>query len=356
MTVTVVDLFAGAGGLSTGLVAAGAQVVLAVEAREDASATYAENHRAVAVVNATIDQDWRAPLCASPDIVAGGPPCQGWSTLGHRGGAERRERHNAAIDLFLQQVKLLKPRAVLLENVRGLAVAARGQRLAAIESHLEDLGYTTVSKLVRACDYGVPQLRHRLFVVGIRRDVGFSFAFPKGKGNGALVTFHDAVSDLPRLRPGETNRSYASSPQNFFQRRIRGGCSSLEHHHAPAHPPHILRLLAALPQEGGTVRDLPEALRPRSGFHNTYARLRSNAPAPAVTSSIGRVSSGPHVHPTQDRALTVREAARLQTFKDSYVWKGPGRWALYELVGNAVPPLLAERIARPLVAALDATG
>ena len=99
-------------------------------------------------------------------------------------------------------------------------------------------------------------------------------------------------------------------------------------------------------------RDLPENLKPKSGFHNTYARLRSDAPAPAVTSSIGRVSSGRHVHPTQHRALTPREAARLQTFPDSYLWAGGGRWSIYEQIGNAVPPDSPPRVAGPLVNAL----
>jgi DNA (cytosine-5)-methyltransferase 1 len=127
-------------------------------------------------------------------------------------------------------------------------------------------------------------------------------------------------------------------------------------HVAPKHPPHLLELLRALPLEGGSARDLPSHLRPTSGFHNTYARLRSDAPAPAVTSSIGRVSSGRHVHPWQNRALTPREAARLQTFPDSYIWKGPGRWSIYEQIGNAVPPLLAAAVAGPLVASLRAAG
>jgi DNA (cytosine-5)-methyltransferase 1 len=354
VTVTALDLFAGAGGLSAGLSAAGATVALAVEEKEAAAATYELNHVGVEVVNKTITRRWRAKLGDTPDLVAGGPPCQGWSTLGHRGAPKRRARHNAALALFLQQVEILRPRAVLLENVRGLAMAQRGRKLASIEREIRALGYDVKSALVRASDYGVPQLRHRLFVVGVRRDEGFEYAFPE-PSPAAPSTFADAVGDLPPLEPGGSSSAYAGPPLNEFQRRLRGDESILTLHRAPSHPQHILDLLDALPMEGGSVQDLPSRLRPTSGFHNTYARLRSDVPAPAVTSSIGRISSGRHVHPTQNRALTVREAARLQTFADSYRWAG-GRWAIYEQVGNAVPPLLAQQIAMPLIKGLLATS
>lgn len=350
MTVTAVDLFAGAGGLSSGLVAAGATVIVAVEERVDAATTYALNHANVEVLTEPITPEWRLDSGRRPDLIAGGPPCQGWSSLGHRGAPERRARQNAALDLFLQQIELMHPRAVLLENVRGLAMAEKGAKLQAVKRRLEELGYDAASALVRACDFGVPQLRHRLFVVGVERNENFSYEFPDAE-TGPVPTFDDAVGDLPSLEHGEGEQFYARTPSTPLQIALRGDQQHLTMHEAPQHPDHIVDLLGALP-EGGGVEDLPANLRPTSGFHNTYARLRSDRPAPAVTSSIGRVSSGRHVHPTQNRALTGREAARLQTFPDSYLWHG-GRWSVYEQIGNAVPPLLAERIARPLIEGLD---
>jgi DNA (cytosine-5)-methyltransferase 1 len=165
----------------------------------------------------------------------------------------------------------------------------------------------------------------------------------------------DAVGDLPALEHGQKSIKYGLSPSTVLQVLLRGAESTLTLHEAPTHPEHILDLLRALPLEGGSVKDLPPHLRPTSGFHNTYARLRSDEPAPAVTSAIGRISSGRHVHPQQNRALTPREAARLQTFPDSYRWHG-GRWSVYEQIGNAVPPLLAEQIARPLIEGLRSSG
>jgi DNA (cytosine-5)-methyltransferase 1 len=352
--ISAVDLFAGAGGLSTGMVAAGAKIILAVEAKADAASTYRLNHSEVNVVNEIIDSEWRAELNAIPDLVAGGPPCQGWSTLGQRGAPERRALQKAALNLFLQQVELLHPRAVLLENVRGLAMAEGGARLEAVEEKLEALGYDVKSALVRACDFGVPQLRHRLFVVGVLRSEDFVYQFPKSI-NDNPPSFMDAVGDLPALGHGEASSTYKGTAVTSLQAQLRGEEEILRLHEAPRHPDHILSLLEALPIEGGGIRDLPPHLKPGSGFHNTYARLRSSEPAPAVTSSIGRISSGRHVHPTQNRALTPREAARLQTFPDSYKWHGR-RWSVYEQIGNAVPPVLAEQIALPLVRGLSGRG
>lgn len=350
MPVRTADLYAGAGGLSTGLIAAGATISTAIDSDPDAVATYAANHPATEVILDDVPGSTPAVAERELSILAGGPPCQGWSTLGARSNRARRAKQNAAISVFLDQVEMLRPLAVMLENVRGLAVADGGRHLRRIVVRLAGLGYDPAVRLVRAAEFGVPQLRHRLFVVAVRRDLGIGYEFPPPINR--VATVRDAIGDLPALRPGGRAEAYTRPPTTTLQRCLRGGVRRLTLHEAPAHPEHILRLLAALPKEGGRARDIPDVLKPTSGFHNTYARLRSDAPAPAVTSSIGRVSSGPHVHPRQARALTPREAARLQTFRDSYRWHGAGRWSIYRQIGNAVPPLLAESIARPLVAAI----
>jgi DNA (cytosine-5)-methyltransferase 1 len=200
---------------------------------------------------------------------------------------------------------------------------------------------------------GVPQLRHRLFVLAVRRDLGVGLP-PPFTPLVAPPTVADALGDLPALEAGEQASEYARPAETPLQRALRGNEAVLTWHEAPAHAPAMLRLIKALPLEGGTRSDLASAVAPASGFHNTYGRLRSDRPAPAVTSSIGRVSSGRHVHPTQHRALTPREAARLQTFPDSYRWKG-NRWAVYAQIGNAVPPMLAAAIAGPLLERLGSS-
>ena len=232
MSVSVVDLFAGAGGLSLGLTNAGAHVICAVEAGADAAATYAANHPETVVLEEEIDAEWELPrrFRRDLDILAGGPPCQGWSTLGHRGSPQRREKQKAAIGLFMRQVRLVKPRAVLFENVRGLFVSDGGRKVAEIEALFAELGYRVESKLPpRAADFGVPQLRHRLFIVATRADLPLAYVFP-GDFQEDPPTVEDAIGDLPPLSPGATSAEYGAEPSTALQSRLRERCSRA---HAP---------------------------------------------------------------------------------------------------------------------------
>lgn len=358
--VTAVDLFAGAGGLSCGLEAAGASVVLAVEAHAETARTYAANHPGTAILTETIDEEWDVVAKLrhhvgekTCHILAGGPPCQGWSTLGPRANPERRDRFNACVDYFVRQVELLRPAAVVFENVQGFAHREGGKNLAALETHLVGLGYTVESALLRSADYGVPQLRRRLFVVAVQAAVGVEYRFPPpAVDEEDWETTWDAIGDLPSLAPSEKSNNYRCAPQTPLQRRLRGSATRLTLHEAPNHSEKIREVLRGLRGEGASRSQLEGEVKLTSGFHNTYCRLRSDTPAPAVTSSSGRVSSGRNAHPFDDRALTPREAARLQTFPDSYQWVGH-RWPLYVQIGNGVPPVLAQAVTRPLVLLLE---
>jgi len=352
----VVDLFAGAGGLSLGFTAAGARVILAVEGNAHAAATYAANHPDSAVLTERIHQRWDVTARlddlvgrTSCDILIGGPPCQGWSTLGHRADDARRKRMNAGVSLFLRQAELLLPPAVVMENVRGLAVKAGGAYLSRAQARLRRAGYRVSSYDVRASDFGVPQLRHRVFMVGLREDLGLEFELEATHDESEWLTVWDAIGDLPSIEAGESAATYAGRATTDLQRRLRCRRRRLTLHQAPDHSAQIMKVLRALADEGASRVDVEAEVELTSGFHNTYCRLRSDFPAPAVTSSAGRISSGRNAHPFDDRALTPREAARLQTFPDSYEWRGPGRWSIYEQIGNAVPPTLAGAVARQLM-------
>jgi DNA (cytosine-5)-methyltransferase 1 len=354
-----VDLFAGAGGLSLGFQRAGAKIVLAVEADKWAAATYGANHPETVVLNEEVNRDWDARDSLKEhlgrsecDILIGGPPCQGWSTLGHRAEDLRRRAMNACVQLFLRQAELLAPPVVLMENVRGLAVKDGGRHLAAAETRLRRAGYRVVTYDVRAADFGVPQLRHRIFLVGMRRDLGLEFELRHTRTERQWLTVWDAIGDLPSIQAGESATKYASRARTSLQRRLRRGSRSVTLHEAPNHSPRIREILRALSTEGSSRAGIEERLGLTSGFHNTYCRLRSDQPAPAVTSAAGRVSSGRNAHPFDDRALTPREAARLQTFPDAYEWKAPGKFPAYEQIGNAVPPILAEAVAGQLLKVL----
>lgn len=359
MTVRVVDLFAGAGGLSTGIeLVEGAQVVLAVEASPVAAATYRANHRGDVIaetiganydVRSSLKELLDDPRC---DLLVGGPPCQGWSSLGPRGRPERRAELNACLGLFADQVRLLRPPAFLVENVRGLLVRDRGRHLQAFVDQAEVLGYSTSWHDVRGVDFGVPQLRHRVFIVGVDRELGLRYELPLARPIRDRLTVWDGIGDLPGLGAGESSDQYAGPPRTPYQKLLRGRTRRLTWHVAPNHSPRTREILAALRGDGASRSGFEEALGLTSGFHNTYCRLRSTEPAPAITSSAGRVSSGRNAHPFDDRALTPREAARLQGFHDSYRWCGD-RWPVYTQIGNAVPPPLAAAIAAPLVEILQ---
>ncbi len=363
--IRVVELYAGAGGLSCGLEAAGANVVLAVEANAMTAKTYAANHPHVKLLTEKISGKWNVTDRLNKhvgdvacEVLAGGPPCQGWSTLGARGGRtdkgrRRLARLNACVDHFLDQVERLRPPAVLMENVLGLAVREGGAHLKAVEARLRSLGYRVYSKVLRAADYGVPQLRKRLFVVAIRQTLDFEYAFPAPTHTEKdWVTVWSAIGDLPSLESGGLAEKYDGPARTTLQRSLRNGEKKLTWHQAPEHSDRTVKILKALDGDGASRAEIEKKLKLRSGFHNTYCRLRADAPAPAVTSSAGRVSSGRNAHPVDDRALTPREAARLQTFPDAYTWEGD-RWPIYTQIGNAVPPALAAAVAGPLVAGLQ---
>jgi DNA (cytosine-5)-methyltransferase 1 len=355
-----VEIYAGAGGLSSGLSAAGIRIQVAVEADRNASNTYASNHRDCVVLNELIHRKWSLlerldDLVDLPDchILVGGPPCQGWSSLGSRGNDARRARFNAAISHFLRQVELVRPAAVLLENVSGLAVRDRGRHVRDIESRLKKNSYNCWTKLLRAADYGVPQLRKRLFIIAIRDDLNLEYEFPKPTySKDKWLTVWDAIGDLPSIAAGSAKQSYTKKPRTALQKLLRGNCVKLTRHESPDHSSRMLRVLRALKGDGSSRGQVVKKIKLTSGFHNTYCRLSKYAPAPAITGSAGRVSSGRNAHPVDDRALTPREAARLQTFPDSYKWCGE-RWPVYLQIGNAVPPLLAKAVAEPLVRLLQ---
>jgi DNA (cytosine-5)-methyltransferase 1 len=349
-----VDLFAGAGGLSKGFEEAGAEVVMAVESSPKAAQTYRANHQGV-VLEESINEGWNVverleeslkdPRC---DLLIGGPPCQGWSTIGGRGNDARRALFNACIDHFLTQVELLLPPAVVMENVRGLALRESGKHLQKVVERLEELGYRVSVHDVSAADFGIPQLRHRIFVVAVLRELGVKYELRQSHRPSEWVTVWEAIGDLPSLTAGQKATEYSVDPTNDFQRSMRRGQEELTWHVAPKHSERMLEILRALPQEGASRAELGNRVALTSGFHNTYCRLWSTRPAPAITSSAGRISSGRNAHPFDDRALTPREAARLQTFPDNYTWEGE-RWPVYQQIGNAVPPKLAKAVAAPLL-------
>jgi DNA (cytosine-5)-methyltransferase 1 len=213
-----------------------------------------------------------------------------------------------------------------------------------IVSAFGQIGYRMKCKVLHSCDYGVPQLRKRVIFLGwLQGLVEPNFPRPLEQ---APVSVGEAIFDLPPLSPGEAKCLYEAKAKTKFQKTRRNGAKALLNHEAANHPDHLVNILKHIP-DGGNRKSIPDDLQPKSGFHNSYARLASDKPAVAVTSNMRKPSSARATHPLQHRGLTVREGLRLQTFDDDFEVLG-SRTSQYLQVGNAVPPLLAEAVGSEL--------
>lgn len=230
----------------------------------------------------------------------------------------------------------------------------RGALFEHVRKEFEDIGYSLQYKILNAVDYGVPQLRERVILVGFLGENAFQYPEPThGEGLLPYVTLHDALKDLPALSCGEKNTVYAAPPDNTFLQWVRqGGSDTLTEHKAPNNSAHLRRIMAAL-KDGQGKDDLSEELRPKSGFKNTYAKLWWEKPATTITRNFACPSSSRCIHPKDSRALTIREGARLQSFPDSYQFYGSDCLKRLE-IGNAVPPLLSVALAEQMLKALNA--
>ena len=337
--VTFIELFAGAGGLSLGLEQAGWQCLLASDWWDDAMATYRATH----VGTPTWEGDIRALdkrqlvslLPSAPQWVVGGPPCQGFSTVGKRQESDPR---NGLVREFHRIVSLLRPQGFVLENVLGLKDMRFTSQVRAL---FGDLGYTVTNLVLRSADLGVPQLRRRVVFVGHldqRWFRGPRTTHPESKH----VSVIDAIGDLPPLEPGQSKTDYESPPATTYQRKMRAGSTGLQGHEASKHPKHLVEAISHIP-DGGNRTHIPARLQPKAGFHNSYSRLDSSRPAVAVTQNMGKPSGTRCIHPYQHRGLTAREGARLQGFPDTFHFHG-GMMSQRLQVANAVPPPLGRAL------------
>ena len=341
---TFLDLFSGAGGLSLGLSWAGWKPLLAVDHWPDAVASYRGNFADHEIVDFDISDLTAGHLArhldAKPDWIVGGPPCQGFSTVGKR---IRHDARNLLVQDFRRVVETIRPTGFMIENVLGL----KDMRFDGEVIDLFDgLGYDVSFHVLRAADHGVPQLRRRVVFVG-HRERGF-FKRPKASlRQSEYVTVWEAIGDLPVVGPGKTVHAYDEPPFTEYQRVMRTGSTKLQGHTVSNHPPRLVRAISFIP-DGGNRRAIPDELQPSSGFHNSYSRLSSRHPAVAVTSNMGKPSATRCVHPFQHRGLTAREGARLQSFPDRFLFGG-GVISQRLQIANAVPPLLADMLGRALI-------
>jgi len=307
------------------------------------------------------------------DIVVGGPPCQGFSTAGKRALDDDR---NKLVLEFLKAIEICNPKVFVMENVTGFKTFQGGHLYEEVINFARNLGYQVRSAIVLASLVGVPQRRKRFLLVGSKvgrfkfpaevtsqqqyLDENFEFGdfFMQTPSDGVEKwSFDDATSDLPSLKAGERKEEYAGSPKNELQKYFRNGSDKPIDHFAVGHKPYFLEMLSYIP-EGKSALDpevqdtMPEHLRPKSGFKNSYQRIVGNAPSPTITRNFTTPSSANCIHPHQDRALSLREGARCQSFPDSYQFLGSTEEVRLQ-IGNAVPPLLGKAIGESILRAIE---
>jgi DNA (cytosine-5)-methyltransferase 1 len=383
----IADLFSGAGGLSAGFRAAGFEPVFALDKDGDSCETYERNF-GFAPEHASITDFQPADLAGKlddVDVILGGPSCQTFSTQGRRfTWADPKDERTKLWRHMLAIVDEVRPRAFLLENVpglshKGLAYEKDGEAHGEIVTHFREIGYKLRAAILLAADYGVPQLRRRLFVVGVQDDLTFEFPKPTHLGGwrrdtldkweeervrrGLLrhLTLSDALGDLPPLLSGDDPAdAYLRAAESGYEKLMRiGWKGALRDHEARRLGEAHSALVRHVPP-GGTWRDIPPHLLPgrfqggmrRTDSTNLLGRLNADRPAYTITTQFNNVTAGCFTHPSEDRALSVREGARLQSFQDSFEFTGAPSSRCRQ-IGNAVPPLLAQHLASALAVALD---
>lgn len=347
----VLDLFCGCGGISKGYELAGYNIVGGIDFNDDATKTFQHNFKNATVFCTDITKFNKKEILdtyKNVDIIVGGPPCQGFSSA-NRWQKEADDPRNKLFFQYLRFVETLEPKAVMIENVRGLLTRDGGYAKDRIFELLDNMGYNVSMKVICASDYGVPQDRKRAIIIGIRRENkndkrAFDFdAIPTKE----KTTVGDAIGELYALENmPEESLILTDEPTSEYRKFLRRSDGKIPDHSSVYPAPKVQERIHYVPQ-GGNWQDVPEELWPnnRKNRHSSaYKRLKENSQS--CTIDTGNAHSN-YFHPLFDRIPSIRESARLQSFPDEFEFIGP-RGSKYKQVGNAVPPLMAMAIANEL--------
>lgn len=389
----IIDLFSGAGGLTFGfhykllndgfVLRNEYEYVFANEYDANAVKAFRSNYPDVNMIEGDIRDITNEMLSdyigdGEVDIIIGGPPCQSFSTVGQRKYDDRAKLSHE----YLRILGQVRPKMFLFENVKGIlsmreifyktdengnilyedrschrgsnefvkkepVVASYGELVIdKLKKEFAKMGYTIKVKTLCAADFGVPQIRERVFIIGIRNDLNLEWEFPEGKET--WLTIEDAISDLPIVGEGESKTEYDKIPLTNYQAIMRKGSDSITEHFCGVYGEKIRKVIQNV-REGQGKNDfnalvdagvIDEKYRLTSGFANTYGRLKRNEPSTTITNNLATPSGLRCIHYEQDRALTPREGARIQSFPDWFNFSG-SRTDVARQVGNAVPPILA---------------
>lgn len=393
---TVLDLFSGAGGISHGFEQAGFRVVAGVDIDKDAVTTFQTNHKDAKGVEADLSTLPPGELMAqlnigkgAIDCIVGGPPCQGFSknrAFRHKDGTFADDFRNYLFWHYFDFVEHIRPKVVLMENVPEILIKKNGWFRDAILEKFGELGYTAVAQILVANEYGVPQRRRRaFFLAGID---GLELSLPSqttlaGKRAGKRTpksdnfisqnqllqpeaglsislqqspSVWDAISDLHGCYADSLDKpgNYARPPQTKFQEEMRSSAKEVYNHFPWPLSERQLRRIELL-QEGQGQEHLPLELQTKQGYGSAYRRLDSKSQALTITTWMFHPGSGMFTHPFENRVITIREAARLQSFRDSFRFTGKYHSQCRQ-VGNSVAPLVAKKIAEKIIGALDVSS
>ena len=326
----IIDLFCGCGGLSKGFEMAGFNTVLAIDFWKDAVETFNNNHKnKVAICDdvSKVSNEFLDDFTKKNKItgIVGGPPCQGYSTVGKR---DINDDRNYLYLQYCRIVEKVKPEFFVLENVKGLLTLNNGKFKDDIIERFTKLGYIVDYKILNSADYGVPQNRNRVFFVGIKNK---KFKFPKEKSK--KVSTYEAISDLTIYED-----KYTTSAQTSYQKNMRGNNKQLKNNEFTIHTEKTIDVISKIP-DGGKITDLPKEFWEIRKYNKAFQRMNSKSQSNTIDTGHRN-----YFHYSENRIPTVRESARIQSFPDNFIFYG-SRTSQYKQVGNAVPPLLANAIA-----------
>lgn len=345
----VLDLFCGAGGLSLGFKLAGFQIVGGVDFQQDAIYTHEKNFKNSISICGDIkeinDEKIEELFQNKVDVIIGGPPCQGFSA-GNRQQIENDPRNKLFFE-FIRFVRILKPKAIVIENVRQILTKDKGFAKNKIFEILDELGYNVDVRVLTASEYGVPQNRNRAVFIGIKKEIG-KINYDMIKKMSSPVTVKEAIGELYELENKNTN-ILTTKPLTKFQKYVRAKDNMIFNHDIKYPNQEVQDRMNFVPQ-GGNWQNVPEYMwkTKRSNRHSSaYRRLDENKPS--ITIDTGHMN---YFHPLFNRVPTVRESARLQSFPDDFIFVGTPTSQLRQ-VGNAVPPLMAKAVAELIRETLD---
>lgn len=353
-----IDLFCGCGGLSAGLRDAGYQILAGIDIERNYIKTFTENFSNSLSICGNIVEISPHELLhkfrlkpGELDLLAGGPPCQGFSKNVPRAQRQLDSNNNKLVKTFLEYCEVILPRWVLMENVAEMQNGFGQHYTDDIVKRLTVAGYKVSHGVYNAADFGVPQRRRRAFFMACRDGAAPVAPTPTHAKEIVSNLFFDvklhipvwdAISDLRPLKHGEGIEpdTYISAPMNDYQERMRNDCKYTYNHIAKRLKPTQLKRISSL-EPGQGIKDLPEHLRPSGGYSGAYGRLTKDMIMPTITRWVFHAGSGRWGHPQDLRLITIREAARLHGFKDCFKFVGSYTQQAGQ-IGNSVPPLLAK--------------